>query len=322
MQVERVWSVGGVVRIGARTRLLTVACPDCGRGSARVHLMRMQLPPTATPLGTGRGRLRAVRRRLRHLAVDADTRLLFTLWAGRDAEQLATWLRQHPGVETVCRDGSLQYRQGISDGAPNATRVSDRFHLWQGLSKRVSDIAAAHRGCLSAAVPEPELASPPPSAEPSEEADTPARRHAQRLFEAVHTVSGAGRSLSAIARELGLNRHTVAKYARAGSWQECVRRTPPAGQPTPFNSDVNEGRITDLKLQKRIMAGRAGVRCSASASSSWRTSDAATRDGASPAHGGTPSLHENLAGPSNPPSAVVWCRFGTSRARCSRSPRR
>ncbi|MER7684930.1 hypothetical protein [Streptomyces sp. NPDC097610] len=28
---------------------------------------------------------------------------------------------------------------------------------------------------------------------------------------------------------------------------------------TPFNSGVNEGRITDLKLQKRIMAGRAGV---------------------------------------------------------------
>ncbi|MDG9724951.1 MULTISPECIES: transposase family protein [unclassified Streptomyces] len=28
---------GGVVRIAARTRELTVACPDCGRGSARVH---------------------------------------------------------------------------------------------------------------------------------------------------------------------------------------------------------------------------------------------------------------------------------------------
>lgn len=36
-----------------------------------------------------------------------------------------------------------------------------RFHLWQGLSKRVSDIAAAHRGCLAAAVREPEPALPP-----------------------------------------------------------------------------------------------------------------------------------------------------------------
>lgn len=31
------------------------------------------------------------------------------------------------------------------------------------------------------------------------------------------------------------------------------------GITTAFNSGVNEGRITDLKLQKRIMAGRAGV---------------------------------------------------------------
>ncbi|MFI5658995.1 transposase family protein [Streptomyces sp. NPDC051684] len=37
VRVERVWSVGGVVRIAARTRELMVACPDCGRVSARVH---------------------------------------------------------------------------------------------------------------------------------------------------------------------------------------------------------------------------------------------------------------------------------------------
>ncbi|MFD9861902.1 transposase [Streptomyces alboflavus] len=158
------------------------------------------------------------------LLVDADTRLPITLWAGRDAEQLAAWLRTHPGVDVVCRDGSLTYRQGIVDGAPDAVQVSDRFHLWQGLSKRVSDIAAAHRGCFSAAVTEPEPAVPPP---PSAADDTPARRHAKRLFEAVHTIADSGRSLSATARELGLNRRTVAKYARAASWQECVRRTPP-----------------------------------------------------------------------------------------------
>ncbi|MFD5750711.1 hypothetical protein [Streptomyces sp. NPDC127033] len=107
-------------------------------------------------------------------------------------------------------------------------QVSDRFHLWQGLSKRVSDIAAAHRACLSAAVPESdsEPAAPPP-AELVETVDSPARRHAKRLFEAVPSVCDSGRSLSAIARELGLNRRTVAKYARAVCWQECVRGTPP-----------------------------------------------------------------------------------------------
>lgn len=37
VRVERVWVAGGVVRIAACTRELTVACPDCGCGFARVH---------------------------------------------------------------------------------------------------------------------------------------------------------------------------------------------------------------------------------------------------------------------------------------------
>ncbi|MFE7776209.1 hypothetical protein ACFU5O_20405 [Streptomyces sp. NPDC057445] len=113
-----------------------------------------------------------------------------------------------------------------SPTAPDAVQVSDRFHLWQGLSKRIGDIAATHRGCLPTAVPEPEPAPPPANpVAPSDQADTPARRHAKQMFDAVHTVTDTGRSLNAAARELGLNRRTLRKYARAATWQECVRTT-------------------------------------------------------------------------------------------------
>ncbi|MFF3714034.1 hypothetical protein [Streptomyces phaeochromogenes] len=37
VRVEHVWVADGVVRIAACTRELTLACPDSGRGSARVH---------------------------------------------------------------------------------------------------------------------------------------------------------------------------------------------------------------------------------------------------------------------------------------------
>ncbi|MDX2827934.1 transposase [Streptomyces ipomoeae] len=40
-------------------------------------------------------------------------------------------------------------------------------------------------------------------------------------------MTDTGCSLSAAARELGLNRRTVGKYARAAIWQDCVRRTRP-----------------------------------------------------------------------------------------------
>ncbi|MFE7278743.1 transposase [Streptomyces sp. NPDC057623] len=124
------------------------------------HLMRMRLPSAATPRVLGVDDFALYADVYGTLLVDADTRLPIDLWAGRDAEQLADWLRMHPGVQVVCRDRLLVYRQGITDGASDAVQVSDRFHLWQGLSKRVSDIAA-HRGCLFATVPDAEPAHRP-----------------------------------------------------------------------------------------------------------------------------------------------------------------
>ncbi|MFI1401135.1 hypothetical protein [Streptomyces sp. NPDC020681] len=62
---------------------------------------------------------------------------------------------------------------------------------------------------------------------PSDRADTAARRHAKRLYEAVHAVTDTGRSTNAAARELGLDWRTVRKYARATNWHKCVRRTRP-----------------------------------------------------------------------------------------------
>ncbi|MGW1729067.1 ISL3 family transposase [Streptomyces sp. NPDC002306] len=352
VRVERVWVKGGAVRIAACTRESTVACPDCGHGSARVHsrycrtladvavggrpiliglsvrrlfcdspgcrrrtfaeqvegltvryrrrspllqhlvemarvllagrggarllqilqvplsrtsvlfhLMRVPLPSTATPRVLGVDDFALYADVYGTLLVDTDTRLPIDLWAGRDAGQLAAWLRTYPGVEVVCRDGSLVYRQGITDGAPDAVQVSDRFHLWQGLSRRVSDIAAAHHGCLPAAVPPPEptLSSANP-AELPDEADTPARRHAKRLFETVHAVTDTGRSLHTAARELGLNRRTVGKYARAATWQECVRRSPPR-RPTSLDPYLDylrqrweEGEHTATVLHQEIVA--------------------------------------------------------------------
>ncbi|MGW0732427.1 hypothetical protein [Streptomyces sp. NPDC002851] len=42
----------------------------------------------------------------------------------------------------------------------------------------------------------------------------------------MHALTDTGRSLSAVAPELGLDRRTVRKYARAGTWQEVMRRPP------------------------------------------------------------------------------------------------
>jgi transposase len=254
----------GIVLAGrGGARLLCILNTALSRTSVLFHLMRVPLPPAVTPRVLGVDDFALYAGTYGTLLVDVGTRLPLTLWEGRDAGTLSTWLGENPGVEVVCRDGSPSYRQGITAGAPDALQVSDRFHLWQGLSRRVQEIAAAHRGCLPAATPDPEPVIPEPAeARNPEVADTPARRHAKRLFEAVHAVTDTarGRSYHSIARELGLNRRTVRKYARATSWQECIRRHCPR-RPTPLDPYLgylrqrwDEGEHNAFVLHQEIAA--------------------------------------------------------------------
>ena len=57
----------------------------------------------------------------------------------RSTESVASWLREHPGVEAATRDRSHVYRQGISEGAPGAVQVADRWHLLHNLSLVLED---------------------------------------------------------------------------------------------------------------------------------------------------------------------------------------
>ncbi|MEU0992343.1 transposase, partial [Streptomyces sp. NPDC005953] len=214
----------GAGRVRGGSRMLRILNVTLSRCTVLSQLMRMPLPPLITPRALGVDGFALYGDTYGTLLVDAATRLPLTLWEGRDAEQLSYWLREHLGVEVACRDGSLTYRQGITAGAPEAVQVSDQFYLWQGLSRRIQDIASAHHKCLPAALPPSSETAPAPAEDAVE--NTRAGRHARRLFDAVHALTGAGRSHSSVARELGLNRRTVSKYARARTWQEVVRRPP------------------------------------------------------------------------------------------------
>jgi transposase len=131
--LQHLVEMAGVLLAGrGGARLLQILKVPLSRTSVLFHLMRLPLAPTATPRVLGVDDFALYADVYGTLLVDADTRLPIELWAGRDAEQLAAWLRTHPGVEVVCRDGSLVYRQGITDGAPTAVQVSDRFICGRG----------------------------------------------------------------------------------------------------------------------------------------------------------------------------------------------
>ncbi|MEU0691173.1 transposase family protein [Streptomyces uncialis] len=105
--LQHLVEVVGILLAGrGGARLLRILNVRLSRTSVLFHLMRVPHPPAVTPRVLGVDDFALYRDRYGTLLVDGETRLPITLWEGRDAEALGQWLREHPGVQVVCRDGS------------------------------------------------------------------------------------------------------------------------------------------------------------------------------------------------------------------------
>lgn len=73
----------------------------------------------------------------------------------RAAATLEAWLRKHPEVEVVCRDGSATYAEAIRRALPDAVQVADRWHLWHNLREAALSEVKAHSICWAAVLDAP-----------------------------------------------------------------------------------------------------------------------------------------------------------------------
>jgi hypothetical protein len=76
--------------------------------------------------------------------IDAITHRRIDELPDRKAATLAAWLREHPGVEVVCRDGSAAYAEAIRQAAPQA---SDPLASVAHLASAVEKTVIAHSTC-------------------------------------------------------------------------------------------------------------------------------------------------------------------------------
>lgn len=169
--------------------------------------------------------------------IDILTHRPLDLLGDRTSDTLAAWLREHPGVQIVCRDRAGAYAEGIRIGAPAAVQVADRWHLWHNLAEAVEKVVRQHHADLRAPAQSTDTTcntdttGDTVAAHDDTDDDTDdepgcstgptqlAARTRER-FAAIHDLLGAGATVSAISQTLGLDRKTVRRFARASSVAE------------------------------------------------------------------------------------------------------
>ena len=211
-------------------------------GSSRNTMLRavfeLRLPPVTTPKVLGVDDF-AFRKGHQYgtILVDLEKHQPLVLLPDREADTLADWLRDHPGIEIISRDRSKTYKSAITAGAPDAIQVADRFHLLKNLeavlekvfSSGSQAIKTAEYTLLKSKMAEHQetesisLPADPPIDPNSRKAENRARRLAN--YEQIHSLRQQGYKIKDIAHHLGMGKRTVQTYLAADTFPEYKSHT-------------------------------------------------------------------------------------------------
>jgi transposase len=193
----------------AGSRLLSALGIHVSRHTALRTLMAIGLPEQEIPRVLGIDDF-ALRRGLVYatILIDAETGRRVDVLQGRTADVVENWLREHPGAEVVCRDGSGSYGEAVRAALPGCVQAGDRWHLWHGLAGAAAKEVAAHCACWAGDAPLQE----------GKRAQTTLERWQQ-----VHDLRSKGVGLLDCSRRLGLSLNTVKRYDRSDAPERLQR---------------------------------------------------------------------------------------------------
>jgi len=179
--------------------------------------------------------------------VNLETHRAIDLLPDRSSDSVAQWLAQHPGITVVSRDRSDLYANGITQGAPRAVQVVDRFHLVANLREALEAVFLTHREALKqAAAATAQVMTESVAAVPVTERTQGHRRRPQQwtkrleqqqqhrhdarvaMYDAICRLHQDGATVAAIARRLKISRTTVYRQLRRGTPpppKTCTRRS-------------------------------------------------------------------------------------------------
>ncbi|MGW0811617.1 ISL3 family transposase [Nonomuraea sp. NPDC002799] len=194
------------------------------------------------------------------ILIDMTTHRPIDVLDDRTAEAFAAWLREHPGIQVICRDRAGGFAEGAREGAPDATQVADRWHLWHNLCTAVESTVRAHRADLAEPMPEtqPREEEPEVNAAP----DAPESRTAIRTRErhaTIHALLAEGKTHTDICKILDLADKTVRKFRLATTADELINGPRKSMRPIDrygsyLHRRWNEGVYDAAQLHSEISA--------------------------------------------------------------------
>jgi len=188
------------------------------------------------------------------IVVDLERGCPIDVLEDRKADTVAAWFKAHPEVSIVARDRADSYASGVSEGAPKAIQVADRFHLFGNLADTLEEVFREYSRELDAinearrlqdvTLPDGSLAVPVP---PTQAAPAAARKaeqsRARRLsqYEQVWEFRKQGWTAEAVAQRVGISSRTVFRFLRHTTFPERQpRRQFKASFLDPFKTSLTE----------------------------------------------------------------------------------
>ncbi len=197
----------------------------------------------------------AHKRRLRYgtLICDLEQSRPIDLLPDRSVESVAAWLKQHPSVEVVSRDGSSEYASAIRKGAPQARQVSDRWHLVKNLTVCVSaQLAKTLAQLRRADERRPARTQAVQQVQQARQSERTAR------YEHILELHTQGVKSGEIARALGMSQRTIQRWIATGTIPYARRKRPRASLIDPYKTYLlkrwHQGCHSGAQLERELRA--------------------------------------------------------------------
>ncbi|MCP3765076.1 transposase [Domibacillus sp. A3M-37] len=171
---------------------------------------------------------------------DHESHLPVALLSNRTPESITKWLKQHPHVALISRDGYTGFRQGIAEASHDILQVYDRWHFIRNARKQLDS-------ALSTLVPPVLTWNHPAEAGNPEVLLTKVQERAKKkmdqrcsLIQQVQSEFVSGKNVPFLAKEFGLDPRTVKRY--------ITMKEPPVGRrPRKKGADPYKARIEELE---------------------------------------------------------------------------